>query len=96
VDVSALNQLGMCLHIYFTAQEQLLKEGILIKCATSSTMKQNPLLKIVNEQNAKITRYYLEFGMTPSSRLRQGKELDEEPSTFDLMMKEMNKIVLKY
>jgi len=89
VDASALNQLGMCLHIYYTAQAQLLEEGILVNCADTSTMKQNPLLKIVNEQNAKITRYYLEFGMTPSSCLRQGKELDEEPTPLDLMLAEM-------
>ena len=85
IDLPALNQLGSCLNIFYSAQEILLKQGILKKNRNSSVYTVNPLVRIVNEQNAKITRYYLEFGMTPSSRLRQGKELDEEPSALDLL-----------
>ena len=91
VDTSALNQLGMCLHIYYEAQAQLLQGAIFKKGRGVGVVKTSLALKVLNEQNAKITRYYLEFGMTPSSRLRQGKELDEEPTALDLMLAEMKK-----
>lgn len=72
--MTALDRVGLAVYCvlwsrWVTAEEQLVKTGLVIK-TTSGNIIQNPLLGIANRAQAELRRWAVEYGLTPSSRSR--------------------------
>lgn len=79
IDEAALNLLGGYMNLYYTAEAVIRKEGAIRHKKNSAVCLIHPAVKVMNEAGQKMYRLMIEFGMTPRSRDKAGKESDETP-----------------
>ncbi len=68
--------------IYFEASEQVQKTGLIVKGKNGYPV-QSPYLRIMNQSQGHMRKWFIEFGMTPSARTRVGTNGKKAVNEFD-------------
>jgi P27 family predicted phage terminase small subunit len=93
LDEEAFNLLGNIHNKFTEADEIVTREGIIILDKHSASVT-HPAVKVRHDEQVKLLKLMLEFGLTPKSRFKQGKKPKEkETNPIDLFLKKSPKKV---
>jgi P27 family predicted phage terminase small subunit len=95
LDEEAFALLGNVHNRFVEADEIVTKEGLIILDKHGASVT-HPAVKIRHDEQVKLLKLMLEFGLTPKSRFKQGKKPKEkETNPIDLFLKKTKKIEIR-